>query len=269
MTKLKRLCAVLMCAVLVCGLLPEKASAKVADGVYLAPMNVYYTNPDTGKIDDAGGSANAALGEGMCRSATGKQCLVEVKDGETWITVRLNEQNSCSSVKLSTRTGSNQYAGVKYKITKEHSGGNTVDYRIKVKSPDQKIKCEMHVDPMGRDVVWYMGAGALTPPEPPIRTTSRSSSSWTLPSPSPSPNPSLSPSPSLPSPLLSPRSPLPSPSRSLPSPQSPSRSPASPPRSPVSPPKSPQRSLHRSPSRSPTPPSLMPPSLTPPSPTAP
>ena len=33
MMKLKRLCAMLMCAVLVCGLLPGRASAKVADGV--------------------------------------------------------------------------------------------------------------------------------------------------------------------------------------------------------------------------------------------
>ena len=65
----KKLCAALVCAVVLTAMLPLTASALSA-GVYTASVVTTYYNPDTGEVDD-GGTANAALGEGMCRSATG------------------------------------------------------------------------------------------------------------------------------------------------------------------------------------------------------
>ena len=105
---------------------------------------------------DDGGTANAALGEGMCRSATDEACLVEVDGDDVWITVRLLLQSNCNNVALYTRDGYDSYSKADYSITSEDAGNDSIDYRIKVTEPGQKLKCTMYVGPMGRDVLWYL-----------------------------------------------------------------------------------------------------------------
>lgn len=93
----RRIFSLVLCLGLMTGLLSVSASAaEVKSGVYTASMVTTYYNPDTGNVDD-GGTANAALGEGMCRSATDETCLVEVDGDDIWITVRLLLQSNCSS----------------------------------------------------------------------------------------------------------------------------------------------------------------------------
>lgn len=154
--KLKKIGALLSGLALLGGLLIVPASAaSTEDGVYTASMVTSYYNPDTGNVDD-GGTANAALGEGMCRSATDKTCLVEVDGDDVWITVRLLLQSNCSDVALYTRSGYDSYSQASYDIMSEDAGNDSIDYRIKVSDVDQKLKCTMYVSPMGRDVLWYL-----------------------------------------------------------------------------------------------------------------
>lgn len=135
--------------------LPAKA-AGLEPGVYTGTMVTTYYNPDTGNVDD-GGTANAALGEGMCRSATDEACLVEVdQQGNIWITVRLLLQSNCKDVALYTRTGYDSYSQVSYDIMSEDAGNDSIDYRIKVSDAGVKLKGTMYVTPMGRDVLWYL-----------------------------------------------------------------------------------------------------------------
>lgn len=135
--------------------LPAKA-AGLEPGVYTGTMVTTYYNPDTGNVDD-GGTANAALGEGMCRSATDEACLVEVdQEGNVWITVRLLLQSNCKNVALYTRTGYDSYSQVSYDIMSEDAGNDSIDYRIKVSDAGVKLKGTMYVTPMGRDVLWYL-----------------------------------------------------------------------------------------------------------------
>lgn len=149
--------AALSALALVCGLMVVPAAAAgTAPGVYTAYMTTDYYNPDTGNVDD-GGTANAALGEGMCRSATDKTALVEVDaDGNVWLTVRLLLQSNCSDVKLYTRSGYDSYTQVSYDVISEDAANDSIDYRIPVTQPDQKLKCTMYVSPMGREVLWYL-----------------------------------------------------------------------------------------------------------------
>ena len=105
---------------------------------------------------DDGGTANAALGEGMCRSATDETCLVEVDGDDIWITVRLLLQSNCSNVALYSRSGYDSYSQVSYDIMSEDAANDSIDYRIKVSDVGQKLKCTMYVSPMGRDVLWYL-----------------------------------------------------------------------------------------------------------------
>lgn len=160
--KRKKLGALAVCLGLMAGLLSIPASAaKVEDGVYTASMVTSYYNPDTGNVDDRG-TANAALGEGMCRSATDKTCLVEVDGEDIWITVRLLLQSNCSNVALYAREDYDSYTQVSYDIMAEDAANDSIDYRIKVSEVGQKLKCTMYVTPMGRDVLWYLSVDPST-----------------------------------------------------------------------------------------------------------
>ena len=137
------------------GCLTCMSAAALEDGVYTGKMVTSYYNPDTGNVDD-GGTANAALGEGMCRSATDETCLVEVDGNDVWVTVRLLLQSNCSNVALYTRSGYDSYSQVSYSITSEDAANDSIDYRIKVSEAGQKLQATMYVSPMGRDVLWYL-----------------------------------------------------------------------------------------------------------------
>ncbi len=115
---LKRISAALAGVALACSLMVQSASAAPQPGVYTAHVTTTYTNPDTGKVDD-GGSSNAALGEGMCRSATAETALVEIDhDGNVWLTLRLLLQSNCKNVALYTRNGYDSYSKVSYEVTR-------------------------------------------------------------------------------------------------------------------------------------------------------
>ena len=161
--KMKQLGAALVFMVLLGSLLAAPALA-LDDGVYTATVLTAYENPDTGEVDD-GGSANAALGEGMCRSVTGKTALVEVDGSDIWITLRMLLQSDCKNVALAARTGYNSYADLKYTIMAEDGGKDSIDYRFKVSEAGVTLRGTMYVTPMGRDVLWYLylDTGTLEP----------------------------------------------------------------------------------------------------------
>ncbi len=125
------------------------------DGAYGVYANTNYWNPDTGVIDD-GGTANAALGEGMCRSATDTRALVEKIGDDYFVTIRLLLQSNTKTAKFSKHVGVNQYQTVSYDIMAENGVEDSVDYRFQVADPFAPIKAEMYVTPMGRDVLWYI-----------------------------------------------------------------------------------------------------------------
>ncbi len=150
----KKILSLMICAVVLATMMPVSASA-LEKGVYTASVVTSYYNPDTGEIDD-GGTANAALGEGMCRSATAATALVEYDGKNTWVTIRLLLQSSCKNVALYTRNGYNSYSKVNYTVMAEDAGEDSIDYRFKVTDAGVKMKGTMYVTPMGRDVLWYL-----------------------------------------------------------------------------------------------------------------
>ena len=162
MNTLRKMGGLLTCLALLGGLLTVSAAAAVSPGVYTGTVTTSYYNPDTGNVDD-GGTANAALGEGMCRSATDTTGLVEVdSDGNIWLTIRLLLQSSCKNVALYTRTGNDSYSAISYTIMAEDSGNDSIDYRFKVTDAEVKLKGTMYVTPMGRDVMWYLWVDTST-----------------------------------------------------------------------------------------------------------
>lgn len=127
----------------------------IEDGAYKVSVNTSYYNPDTEKIDD-GGTANAALGEGMCRSATDVEGLIEKSGDEYFVTIRLLLQSDTKDVNFYYRTGFEKYEQVTYDIIAENGMEDSIDYRFKVDDPFNSIKATMYVTPMGRETVWYI-----------------------------------------------------------------------------------------------------------------
>ncbi len=152
---LKRSAVFMLCAAAVLFAMPVQHASALSAGIYTGSVTTTYYNPDTGEVDD-GGTANAALGEGMCRSATGTTALVECDGKSTWVTIRLLLQSNCSNVAFYTRSGYNSYSKVNYSVMQEDSGNDSIDYRFKVSDAGVKIKGTMYVAPMGRNVLWYL-----------------------------------------------------------------------------------------------------------------
>ncbi len=130
-------------------------ASALEQGAYSVYAGSNYWNPDTGEVDD-GGTANAALGDGMSRSVTGTSALVEREGDSYFVTVRLLLQSSTYDAQFQIRTDYNTYEGVEYDIMAENAVTDSVDYRFQVDDPFQPIKASMYVVPMGRTTVWYI-----------------------------------------------------------------------------------------------------------------
>ncbi|MDR1299242.1 MAG: NEAT domain-containing protein [Oscillospiraceae bacterium] len=203
------------------------AAAQEEDGVYLAETITNYLNPDTGVTDD-GGSKNAALGEGMCRSVVYEKALVEIIGGKIYATVRLQLMSNMKDFRLYVQDEpKGGYTKAAPRVMQEDAGADTADYRVELPDVTSNMSWEMYVIPMGRDVKFYMNlSDSLTqggnvdfvvsykPAEadpPSAETPSPTLSPTAAPSPTPSPSPTqttvptLTPTPTLlPPPELSP-----------------------------------------------------------------
>jgi hypothetical protein len=132
------------------------APSDYEDGAYTAATNTYYLNPDTGVTDD-GGTKNAALGEGMCRSVVYKTALVELDGGKIYVTVRLQLMSNMKDFRLYVQDKpKGGYTAVKPRVMAEDASADTADYRFEIPSVTAYMSWEMYVIPMGRDVKFYM-----------------------------------------------------------------------------------------------------------------
>lgn len=134
--------------------------------IYTCTVTRCYSHPVTGVIEDSGGEASYATGQGMVESVVGTTGMLEVTDsGNYYLTVRLGMmdyttghsfvvQNVGDSSWMSTTT--------EQTATGSDSNGTTADFRIQVPSESCVVRCSMNVTPMGRDVIFYFYPGSYT-----------------------------------------------------------------------------------------------------------
>lgn len=150
--------ALFACALAFCMLLPGAAHA-AETSVSTATANASYEHPNTGVIEDAGGSSSAALGQSMAEGVVGPRALVEVDAaGETYVTLRLGMADQVGDVSFSydaDGTGSS-YEETAAEVTGEDADENTADYRFAVADSESVIRCSLFVTPMGRSVVFFV-----------------------------------------------------------------------------------------------------------------
>lgn len=150
---------------LVCGLLllGKKQVFAESGSIYTCSITTSYTHPVTGVIEDSGGEASAATGQGMAESAVGTQGILEVTDsGKYYLTVRFSLMDYASRHDISVQNvGDSTWSStsVTTTATGADGSGSTEDACIEVPSESCIVRCSMYVEPMGRNVIFYFYPG--------------------------------------------------------------------------------------------------------------
>lgn len=126
------------------------------DGAYLIGRSTSYVNPLTGATEDGG--TNITLGESMVSSIVEGQLLVEKINGKIYVTIGLGLASNVSNVRIKTMNSSGAFSNVSATITGSSSAnGDTVNhYRIQMNSLNDYISPILYVEPMGRDVQFFI-----------------------------------------------------------------------------------------------------------------
>ena len=146
---------------LVCGMMVSTDWADAASGKFGGcSVSRNYRHPVTGVIEDSGGEGSFATGQGMVEScAYGYGMLEQTDDGQCYFTVRLTLQDMVNNVSFSSQVrGGSGWSSLGTSVTNQGSddSGVTKDYCVKVPSTECVLRCSMYVEPMGRDVVYYL-----------------------------------------------------------------------------------------------------------------
>lgn len=158
----RAICGMVVMLVLVASITPMPVLA-ASNGIYIATATPHYKHPETGVIEDSGGSSSSVLGQSMTESATYEQALVEVDpEGNTYITVRLQLMDNIKDPQFQV-DGEPVTASLMQENYGDLSEDNTADFRMKVNSEDSIIRCNMYVIAMGREVIFYITVSDLQP----------------------------------------------------------------------------------------------------------
>lgn len=129
--------------------------------VYHCAINRCYTHPVTGVIEDSGGESSYATGQGMvegCVYATG--ILEATDDGAYYLTIRMSLMDYTSGHNFQVQnvgdSGWSEPSEMGVTGNGSDSNGTTADVCMRVPSENCIIRCSMYVEPMGRDVIFYV-----------------------------------------------------------------------------------------------------------------
>lgn len=137
-------------------------SAKAMErGAYLVPITVSYVHPATGQTVDGG--TNIELGQSMCESITSGNVLVESTGETNYVTMTIGLLSNISSTKIMLANGT-EYQEADLVLTGggELNGDSANYYRFEMKDLTNLISPVLYVDPMGREVQFFV---ALKPEE--------------------------------------------------------------------------------------------------------
>lgn len=128
--------------------------------VYSCTINRCYSHPVTGEIEDSGGEASYATGQGMVEGAVYASGLMEVTDSGNYdLTIRMSLIDYTSGHSFSVQNvGDSGWSGTGVAVTANgsDSNGTTSDICIQVPSENCIVRVSMYVTPMGRNVTFYL-----------------------------------------------------------------------------------------------------------------
>ena len=161
--KNKILSAIMTCVLaitLMAGFPAVKAYA-ASGTVYSCAINRCYAHPVTGVIEDSGGESSYATGQGMVEGCVYSNGILEVSDdGAYYLTIRMSlmDYTSGHSFQVQNVGDSGWSTPSEIGITGNgsDSNGTTADVCMRVPSENCIVRGSMYVEPMGRDVIFYL-----------------------------------------------------------------------------------------------------------------
>lgn len=128
--------------------------------VYTCTIHPCYAHPVTGVIEDSGGEASYATGQGMVEGAVYTTGMLEVTDsGGYYLTIRLSLMDFTSNHSFWVQSvGDSGWSTPALGVTGNgtDNNGSTADVCIQVPSENCVVRGAMYVEPMGRDVIFYI-----------------------------------------------------------------------------------------------------------------
>ena len=163
MKTITKKCAGFLAAVMVilAGVWTAAVPAEAASGnVYTCAVHPCYVHPVTGVIEDSGGEASYATGQGMVDGVVYPTGILELTDsGEYYLTVRFSLMDQTSGHSFWVQNvGDSGWSAPAAGVTGSGTDGNgtTADICIQVPSENCVVRVSMYVNPMGRDVIFYL-----------------------------------------------------------------------------------------------------------------
>ena len=160
--KNKILSAIMTCVLaitLMSGFPAVKAYA-ASGTVYSCTINRCYAHPVTGVIEDSGGESSYATGQGMVEGCVYSNGILEVSDdGAYYLTIRMSLMDYTSGHSFQVQNvGDSGWSGTGVAVTANgsDSNGTTADVCMRVPSENCVVRGSMYVEPMGRDVIFYL-----------------------------------------------------------------------------------------------------------------
>lgn len=131
-----------------------------AGTVYTCTIHPCYRHPVTGEIEDSGGEASYATGQGMVDGAVYPTGILELIDsGEYYLTIRMSLMDYTANHSFWVQNvGDSGWSTPALGVTGSGTDNNgaTSDICIQVPSENCVIRAAMYVEPMGRDVIFYI-----------------------------------------------------------------------------------------------------------------
>ena len=161
--KNKILSAIMTCVLaitLMAGFPAVKAYA-ASGTVFSCAINRCYAHPVTGVIEDSGGESSYATGQGMVEGCVYSNGILEVTDdGAYYLTIRMSLMDYTSGHSFQVQnvgdSGWSTPSEVGITGNGSDSNGTTADVCIRVPSENCIVRGSMYVEPMGRDVIFYL-----------------------------------------------------------------------------------------------------------------
>lgn len=128
--------------------------------VYTCVIHPCYAHPVTGVIEDSGGEASYATGQGMVDGAIYTTGILELTDsGEYYLTIRMSLMDYTSNHSFWVQNvGDSGWSSPAIGVTGNGTDDNgaTADICMQVPSENCVVRGSMYVEPMGRDVIFYL-----------------------------------------------------------------------------------------------------------------
>ncbi|WHL23282.1 heme-binding Shp domain-containing protein [Streptococcus iniae] len=127
---------------------------------YSCTIERYYRHPISGQIEDSGGEKSFDIGQGMVEGTVYNSGLIEeASSGQLFLTVTMSLADFSGNYQFWVQEGGvGPFQAVDYQVTGTGSdtNGSTKTIFIPLSSSQSIVKASMFVEPMGRQVFFYL-----------------------------------------------------------------------------------------------------------------